>query len=39
MNLRCAKDVVREVAAELDRAGVPHRKDAEVGVMIEVPQQ
>jgi phosphocarrier protein FPr len=35
--LREAKAMVREAEAELEREGIPFRKDIRIGVMIEVP--
>jgi len=35
--LRAAKDLVAEVVAELQRDGVEHRPDLDIGIMIETP--
>jgi phosphocarrier protein FPr len=35
--LRAAKEMVRDAEAELEREGIPFRKNIRVGVMIEVP--
>jgi phosphotransferase system enzyme I (PtsI) len=35
--LRQVKTLVREVRLELDAEGIPHNKDLQIGIMIEVP--
>ncbi|MEM6328073.1 MAG: phosphoenolpyruvate--protein phosphotransferase [Bacteroidota bacterium] len=35
--VRLAKGIIREVADALTEAGVPHRSDVPVGIMVEVP--
>jgi len=35
--LRMAKRMLADAAAELERAGIPHRADPPVGIMIEIP--
>ncbi|HYO77858.1 MAG TPA: phosphoenolpyruvate--protein phosphotransferase, partial [Thermoanaerobaculia bacterium] len=35
--LRQVKTLVREIRHELDAAGIPHNKDLQIGIMIEVP--
>ena len=35
--LRQVKTLVREIRLELDAEGLPHNKDLEIGIMIEVP--
>ncbi|MEM1055850.1 MAG: phosphoenolpyruvate--protein phosphotransferase [Bacteroidota bacterium] len=35
--VRLARGIIREVAEELDAAGIEHRADVPVGIMVEVP--
>lgn len=35
--MRAARNVVSEVADELDASGIAHAQDVQIGIMVEVP--